>query len=62
MHAIEKAGGVTALARLLGVSQPRVSNWIARKRVPEGWARVLELKFPIEHGDRSALAEEADPK
>jgi len=32
--ACDIAGGVTALARRLGVGQPTVSNWIARGRVP----------------------------
>ncbi len=38
-RAIETAGGVTALARLIGVSQPAVSGW---KRVPPD--RVLAIE------------------
>ena len=38
-HAIEAAGGVGALARLLGIAQPSVSNW---QRVPA--ERVLSVE------------------
>lgn len=33
-HAIELMGGVTQLAKALGVSQQNVSNWLMRGRVP----------------------------
>ena len=45
-RAISAAGGVTALARLLGISQSRVSNWLTRESVPDGWLVVLRMKFP----------------
>jgi hypothetical protein len=45
-HAIQEAGGVTALAKELGITQPRVSNWIARG-VPDGWMAVLSLRWPL---------------
>ncbi len=45
-HAIEKAGGVTALAKELGIAQPRVSNWLVRG-VPDGWMAVLSMRWPM---------------
>ena len=45
--AINQAGGVLALAHLLGITQPRISNWISRDSVPDGWLAVLTLKFPM---------------
>jgi DNA-binding transcriptional regulator YdaS (Cro superfamily) len=33
-RAVKRAGGVTALSVMLDVSQPTVSNWIARNQVP----------------------------
>lgn len=41
--AIQKAGGQTELAKLLGVRQSHISNWKNRnKRIPAG--RVLEIE------------------
>jgi len=37
--ALDRVGGVSALARLLSISQPTVSNW---KRVPT--ARVFQIE------------------
>ena len=31
---IETLGGVTAIARMLGIEQPSVSEWKANKRIP----------------------------
>jgi hypothetical protein len=51
---IKKAGGVTALARLLGISCPAIYQW---KRVPQ--ARLWQLKtlkpewFPIAEPTKS---------
>ena len=45
-HAITEAGGVTALARELGIAQPRVSNWLVRG-VPDGWMAVLAMRWPM---------------
>lgn len=45
-YAITRAGGVRALATELGITQPRISNWIARGNVPDGWLTVLSLKYP----------------
>lgn len=40
--AIELAGGQSSLARLINVSQPRISNWLNRdKKVP------AEYVYPI---------------
>jgi DNA-binding transcriptional regulator YdaS (Cro superfamily) len=41
-RAIKASGGTSAVAKKLGVSQPVVSNWIARKRVPAAWAISME--------------------
>lgn len=40
--AIEAAGGVTALARLLKVRQSVVSNWLIRGQVPAERCRDVE--------------------
>lgn len=41
--AIEKAGGQTGLAKLLGIRQSHISNWKNRnKQIPAG--RVLEIE------------------
>lgn len=45
-HAIKQAGGVTALAKALGIAQPRVSNWLVRG-VPDGWMTVLSIRWPM---------------
>ena len=45
-HAITEAGGVTALAKELGIAQPRVSNWLVRG-VPDGWMAVLAMRWPM---------------
>lgn len=46
-HAIQEAHGVTALARALGVSQSRVSNWLTRGSVPDGWLQVIRMRYPM---------------
>ena len=43
--AIQKADGVSKLARSLGIRQNVVSNWRARGRVPKGWLAVLTMKY-----------------
>lgn len=53
-RAISAAGGVTALARLLGISQSRVSNWLTRESVPDGWLVVIRMKFPEAANDPHA--------
>ena len=45
-HAIDHVGGVTALAKELGIAQPRVSNWLVRG-VPDGWMAVLAMRWPM---------------
>lgn len=42
--AIKARGGVSAFARWLGVSQSRVSNWLTRGSVPDGWMEVIRLR------------------
>ena len=42
--AIKDRGGVSAFARWLGVSQSRVSNWLTRGSVPDGWLQVIRLR------------------
>ncbi len=44
-HAITAAGGVTNLAKELGVRQNVVSNWRLRKRVPLPWQRILLTEY-----------------
>lgn len=41
-RAISFSGGVTKLARLLGVRQSTVSNWRARGHPPAGRCRAIE--------------------
>ena len=41
-RAVKKAGGVGKLASLMGIGQSAVSNWIARKAVPEDKCAVIE--------------------
>jgi DNA-binding transcriptional regulator YdaS (Cro superfamily) len=41
--AIAKAGGPTALARSIGVSQSVVSNWLSRKSVPAEHCAAIDL-------------------
>lgn len=48
-HAIAKAGGVTKLAKALGLRQNRISNWRIRGGVPDGWLTVLQLLYPQQH-------------
>lgn len=47
MEALKKAadavGGVTKLARAIGVSQGAVSNWFARGQVPADKCRAIEV-------------------
>lgn len=43
-RAIQQAGGVSALARSLGISQSRVSNWITRESIPDGWLQVIRMR------------------
>lgn len=51
---IKEAGGVTSLARKLGVTPPTVSQWAAGKRpVPARFARAIADSYP-------ALAAESD--
>jgi hypothetical protein len=39
---IEALGGDTSVADWLGISQPAVANWKARKEIPPGWhLRIL---------------------
>lgn len=45
-HAIKMAGGVTALARALGIKQQRISNWQSRESIPDGWLQVIRMRFP----------------
>lgn len=40
--AIERAGGVTALSRMLGVVPSAVTNWRRRGKVPGDWACMIE--------------------
>ncbi|MEW6479761.1 MAG: carph-isopro domain-containing protein [Pseudomonadota bacterium] len=53
-RAIGEAGGVTALARLLGISQSRVSNWLTRESIPDGWLQVIRIRFPAAANDPQA--------
>jgi len=40
---IEKAGGVTALAKVFGISHGAVSQWRNLRRLPRG--RLMELQY-----------------
>jgi len=44
-HAIQVEGGVSNLARALGVEQNVVSNWLYRDKVPRPWLMVLEQRY-----------------
>ncbi|PHM60548.1 transcriptional regulator [Xenorhabdus stockiae] len=48
--AIEKAGGITKLAKLLGISNQAVSQWVQKKRIPPGRYFELheKLNIPLE--------------
>jgi len=39
---IAAAGGVSKLAREIGVRQNTLSNWLMRGSVPAGWAKYFE--------------------
>jgi DNA-binding transcriptional regulator YdaS (Cro superfamily) len=42
-RAITLAGGVSALARELGITNPNaISNWRGRGRVPHAWSIVID--------------------
>lgn len=43
--AIREAGGISKLARELGVSPSVVSNWVMRKKLSLPWILALELKY-----------------
>ena len=58
-HAITEAGGVTALAKELGIAQPRVSNWLVRG-VPDGWKAVLAMRWPVPSTAPTAHTEAKD--
>lgn len=53
-HAIQTAGGVTALARALGIKQQRISNWQSRESIPDGWLQVIRIRFPRAANDPQA--------
>jgi transposase-like protein len=55
--AIESAGGVTALAKSLGLNQNVVSNWRMRG-LPRSWAMVLELKYGQAHANPAPASTE----
>ena len=57
-HAIAMAGGVTALAKELGIAQNRVSNWLTRCAVPDGWLTVLSMRYPMAAKPDSATQKE----
>jgi DNA-binding transcriptional regulator YdaS (Cro superfamily) len=41
-HVVDQLGGVAAIARLLGVSQPAVSQWLRDGRLPP--ARAVQIE------------------
>lgn len=43
LKAIENVGGQSALARLLGVKQPVVANWLSRRLPAERVLRIESL-------------------
>lgn len=43
-RAINRAGNRTRLAVGLGVTENAIIKWEARKHVPAGWRRVLEME------------------
>ena len=45
-RAIKIEGGVGRLAVAIGEKQNTVSMWRQRKRVPKGWLKLLESKYP----------------
>jgi DNA-binding transcriptional regulator YdaS (Cro superfamily) len=46
-QAIAKAGGVTLLARKLGLVPSAVTNWRRRGRVPAEWAMQIEQETGV---------------
>ncbi|MEQ1965036.1 Cro/CI family transcriptional regulator [Xenorhabdus khoisanae] len=48
--AIEKAGGIARLAKLLGISSQAVSQWVQKKHIPPGRYFELheKLNIPLE--------------
>ena len=52
--AVRKAGGVTQLAHLLGVSHQVVSRWLQRGYVP--YRRVLEIEAQLGIDRRALIA------
>lgn len=69
---VEKFGGQTALAKLLGVRQSAIAYWVKKGEVPKRWhAKLLELAaavdielsaFDIAEDDKSATESHADPR
>ena len=45
--AIAKAGGVSALARHLGVTRQRVQNWYKQGWVPKDYVVEIEAEFGV---------------
>lgn len=43
--AIEAEGGISRLAKTLGIRQSAVSNWIWRKKLPRHWDIALSAKY-----------------
>lgn len=50
-QAVEIAGGQTQLARLLGVSQPRVFNWLKKNKVTPQFVIAIEQHTGISRHD-----------
>lgn len=44
-HAILVEGGISRLARALGLEPNVVSNWLYRKTLPKSWEMALSLKY-----------------
>ena len=53
-QAINSAGGISALAKDLGLKPNVVSMWKLRSSIPLGWASVLRYKY-LDKSDIDAI-------
>ena len=54
-------GGVTKVAALCGLSKAAVSLWHVNQKIPRGWLKYFEEKFPEEY-KKAFMAEDVGIK